>query len=191
MGIPARAFSVSRFSKRCSCDHVVFVTCKACIAWLCAFASADRMLEDVAGRLVLFKIASDSGQVVDQVRLTAGTATPGSSPGTSEINSVTTRAGATKATAFNRRKVLAHAVHFGNRCAVFSNALFRLVFVQRDAFTRQASKAEPPPVIRHKTKSSSKTLDQPTCGLRPTTCFIRHRMRGFNDFDLLAVGATP
>ena len=68
------------------------------------------------------------------------------------------------------RQVLAHAIHLGDVGAAFQQRLVhRLLVGQGQAGAGSASSAEPPPEIRHSTRSSavSPCRPAPGCGARP------------------------
>ena len=58
--------------------------------------------------------------------------------------------------ALDGRQMLAHAIHLADvGAALEQRAIDRLLVLQREAGRRQGSSAEPPPEIRHSTRSSS------------------------------------
>ena len=116
----------------------------------------------------------------------------GSSPGTSDITRLTTRAGwhaAREPAALDRRQVPPHAVHLGDRRAAGQQrAVDRLLVGEREPGRGRGSSAEPPPEIRQRTRSSA-VRPRPARSMRARGALARrvgHRVRGLDDLDALA-----
>ena len=105
--------------------------------------------------------------------------------------SVTTRrrrTGRGETAALDARQVFAHAVHLADVGAAVEQGLVDALFVfQAQASAGSVSSAEPPPEIRHNTRSSF-VRPCTICRMRPAAWQaggVRHRVRGFDNFNAL------